>query len=261
MYHHLSIRREGVIARVVFERPEVRNAFNAAFVAELQAAFEELRSEREVRVVILEGSGAAFSAGGDIKWLRESAELSDAENRAETAKLATLLHTIDTTPKVVIAQVHGPAMGLGTGLVAVSDVAVAADDALFGFPETKIGLTPSVISPFVMAKIGYSHARALFITGERFSAERAKAIGLVHEVVPAAELPQKVAAVVGHIFTGGPLAIGAAKTMLAAIREAPYEQAQQIAADLLAQQRVTDEAQEGLRAFLERRKPSWSAGS
>jgi methylglutaconyl-CoA hydratase len=261
MYEHLSIRRDGVIARVVLERPEVKNAVNAELIAELTTAFNALRNESVLRAVVLEGKGTHFSAGGDIKWMRASIDLSEEANRHDTVKLAVLLRTIDTMPQAVIGKVHGGALGLGMGLVAVCDVAVAADDTVFAFPETKLGITPAVISPFVLAKIGYSHARALFVTGERFGAERAKAIGLVHDVAPLADLEARVASVLRNVLTGGPSAIGWAKELLLSIRDAAYDESQTITAGLLAKQRVTAEAQEGLRAFLERRKPAWSAGS
>lgn len=261
MLHHMSVRRDGVVARVVLERPDVRNAFNAELIAELTGAIEELRGESAVRAVILEGQGSHFSAGADLNWMRESIALSQAENQADAARLGAMLRSIDTLPKAVIGKIHGGALGLGLGLVAVCDVVVAAEDTIFAFPETKLGITPAVVSPFVVAKIGYSQARALFVTGERFGAERAKAIGLVHEVAPGDALEARVDAVVQGILSGGAAAIGAAKELLLAIRDATYDETTALTAGLLAAVRVTDEAQEGVRAFLERRKPAWSAGA
>ncbi len=254
---HLSLRREDGVARVILQRPDVRNAFNAELIGELRAAFEQLAGDDAVRAIVLEGAGTHFSAGADINWMRASIELTEAENEADAAAMSTMLRTIDATPKAVIGKVHGAALGLGIGLVAVCDIVVAADDTTFGFTEVKLGIIPAVISPFAVAKIGYSHARALFLTGERFSAVRAKAIGLVHATVPPDELESAVEVVLGELSTAGPHAIAAAKKLLAAIRDATFNETHAITSRLIARQRVTDEAQEGLRAFLDRRRAKW----
>ncbi|HXP92727.1 MAG TPA: enoyl-CoA hydratase-related protein [Candidatus Binatia bacterium] len=254
---YLSLRRENGVARVILQRPDVRNAFNAELIGELRGAFEQLAGDDAVRAIVLEGAGTHFSAGADINWLRASIELTEIENEVDAAAMSTMLRTIDATPKAVIGKVHGAALGLGIGLVAVCDLAVAADDTTFGFTEVKLGIIPAVISPFAVAKIGYSHARALFLTGERFSAERAKAIGLIHATVPPVELESAVEGVLEELATAGPAAIGAAKRLLVSIRDATYDETHTITSGLIARQRVTDEAQEGLRAFLDHRRASW----
>jgi len=168
-----------------------------------------------------------------------------------------MLRTIDRVPKAVIARVQGAALGGGAGLVAVCDIAVAAEDALFGFTETKLGILPAVISPFVQAKIGRSHARALCLTGERFGADRARAIGLVHEIVEARALDAAVARIAGEILTAGPTAVAAAKRVLADVAAATHDESLELTAQAIAKQRTSDEGQDGLRAFLEKRKPKW----
>jgi methylglutaconyl-CoA hydratase len=256
---YLSVRRDAGVARVVLQRPDVRNAFNAGLIGELRAAFEELGRDDAIRAVVLEGAGTHFSAGADVNWMRASIDLTEAENEADAGAMSAMLRTIDATPKPVIGKVHGAALGLGVGLVAVCDVVVAAEDTVFGFTEVKLGIIPAVISPFAVAKIGYSHARALFITGERFDAQRARAIGLVHGVAAASALEDRIDAIVGELRTAGPNAVAAVKQLLAAIRDAGYEETYHITSRLIARQRVTAEAQEGLHAFLDRRKAAWIA--
>lgn len=213
--------------------------------------------ENALRAIVLEGKGSHFSAGADINWMRESINLTEAQNEADAAAMSTMLRTIDENPKPVIGKIHGAALGLGIGLVAVCDIAVAAEGTTFGFTETKLGIIPAVISPFALAKIGYSHARALFVTGERFDAARALAIGLVHEIVPLAELDARIEHIVGEIFSAGPLAIGAVKSLVRSVRDAEWHETHELTSRAIAKQRVTPEAQEGLRAFLERRPATW----
>ncbi|MBV8602864.1 MAG: enoyl-CoA hydratase/isomerase family protein [Candidatus Eremiobacteraeota bacterium] len=249
----------GSVARVTLSRPDVRNAFNAALIAELRAIFEELDGRDDVRVAVLCGEGKVFSAGADIGWMRASLELTKEENRRDAEALSDMYRTIDRCSKPVIARVHGAAIAGAAGLCAVSDVVVAADDATFGFTETKLGILPAVIAPFVVAKIGVSHARALFLTGERFDARRAQVIGLVHEVVPEANLDAAVERIVGELLTAAPSAVAAAKRTLREVVRAGYDESREITARAIAEQRTSAEGQEGLRAFLERRKPSWIA--
>lgn len=214
--------------------------------------------ENALRAIVLEGKGSHFSAGADINWMRESINLTEAQNEADAAAMSTMLRALDALPKPLIGKIHGAALGLGVGLVAVCDIVVAADDTVFGFTETKLGIIPAVISPFAVAKLGYSHARALFITGERFGAEHAKAVGLVHATVPAAELESAVGRILAELASAGPAAIAAVKKLLATIRDATFDETYALTSRAIAHQRVTDEAQEGLRAFLDRRKPVWS---
>jgi methylglutaconyl-CoA hydratase len=241
----LRIEREGQVLRVTLARPERRNAFDAALIAELTGAFADVG---DARAVVLAGEGESFCAGADIGWQRSAIELSFDENVEDAMRLYRMCEAIDGCDAPVVARVQGHALGGGSGLVACADVAVAAPDTVFGFSEVKLGIIPAVISPFVLPKIG-AHARRYFLTGERFDAETALRIGLVHEL--AEDLDAAVDRVVGELLASGPLAVREAKRL---VRERPTgEQTAQIAARL----RTGDEGQEGLRAFLERRGAGW----
>jgi methylglutaconyl-CoA hydratase len=254
----LEVRREGPTVHVVLDRPDVRNAFNAPLIEALRAAFETLGEDASVRAIVLAGNGKTFCGGADINWMRDSLGLTREENVEDARRLSRMLRTIDRVPVPVIARVQGAALGGGAGLAAVCDVVVAADDAVFGFTETKLGILPAVISPFVLAKVGRSQARALCLTGERFGAARALAIGLVHEVVPAADLDAAVARVLREIATASPTGAAATKRLLAAVADRSYDETLEVTASAIADQRTSAEGQEGLRAFLERRKPVWA---
>lgn len=256
----LELSTTGSVAHVRLQRPAVRNAFNAELIAELHRTFERAGADPSVRAIVLSGEGKTFCGGADINWMRGSLDLSHAENVADAQRMSDMFRTIDCCPKPVIARVHGAALGGGAGLVAVCDIAIASAETVFGFTETKLGILPAVISPFVLAKIGRSHARALFLTGERFDAARAARIGLVHEVTASAdELEAAVNRVVAEILTAGPTAIAFAKKTIADVSAATYEASRDITAHAIAQQRTSPEGQEGLRAFLERRKAEWHA--
>jgi len=245
------------IAHVTLARPEARNAFNAETIEQLHDVFARITAADDVRAVVLAGEGKVFCGGADIGWMRESLELSFDANVADAERMSDMFRTIDNCPKPVIGQIHGAALGGGAGLAAVCDIAIAADDAIFGFTEVKLGIIPAVISPFVLAKIGASHARALFLTGERFDARRAKHIGLVHEVVPAVELGAAVEHCLEELFTAGPAAVRAAKLLIRRVIDNDYDDSRAITARAIAQQRIGTEGQEGLRAFLERRQASF----
>lgn len=252
----------GSVARVTLTRPEVRNAFNAALIGELHDAFAAFAGEpaTALRAVVLAGDGPAFSAGADIAWQRAAMGLSLDENRADAARLQAMLAAIDTCPAPVVARVQGAALGGGMGLCAVADVALAAADARFGFTEVKLGILPAIISPFVLARIGEGHARALFMSGERFDAERALRIGLVHEVLAdEAALDARVEAIVAELLSSGPDAARAAKALIRASRTGAAEAFAAEALEVAARQRVSDEGQEGLGAFLDKRRPGWVA--
>jgi methylglutaconyl-CoA hydratase len=236
---------DGVL-RVAMARPERRNAFDAALIEELRLAFEDVG---DARAVVLTGDGPSFSAGADVEWMRSSVELSYDENVADALRLRAMLDAIDACPAPVVARVQGHALGGGCGLVACSDVVVAEPDAQFAFSEVKLGIVPAVISPFALAKIGPGAARRWFVTGERFSAETALRIGLVHEV--ADDLDAAVDRVVAELLSAGPDAARAAKELARGPLSAG-ETAERIAAH-----RTSAEGQEGLRAFLEKRRPDW----
>jgi methylglutaconyl-CoA hydratase len=242
----LRAEREGDVLRVTLARPERRNAFDAELIAALTQAFSDVGA---ARAVVLAGDGPSFCAGADIAWQRAAVDLSHEDNVEDAMRLYQMLETIDSCPAPVVARVQGYALGGGSGLVACCDVAVAAPEAIFGFSEVRLGIIPAVISPFVLARIGRGAARRYFSTGERFGAEEALRIGLVHEL--ANNLDAAVEQVVEALLAGGPEAIRAAKLL---VREQP--QGHELG-EIAAERRASDEGQEGLRAFLEGRTPTW----
>jgi methylglutaconyl-CoA hydratase len=241
----LEIVRDGHVLRVTLAKPERRNAFDAALIAELTEAFADVG---DVRAVLLEGEGPSFCAGADVEWQRASIDLSYDENVEDAMRLYRMLETVDGCPAPVVCCVHGYALGGGSGLVACADIAVAWPDAVFGFTEVRLGIIPAVISPFVLARIG-SAARRYFLTGERFDAAAALRIGLVSEV--AEDAGERAEALVRDILAGGPIATREAKRL--ALERPVGEETARIAAT----RRTSDEGQDGLRAFLERRPPGW----
>ena len=257
----LTTRRDGPVEYLTLNRPEVRNAFNEDVIAELTAWAAQTHADRAVRVVVLAGAGPTFSAGADVQWMAKTVAYTRDENLRDAAAASAMFAAIDALPQPVVGRVHGAALGGGAGLAAVCDIVVAEDSAVFGFTEVKLGILPAVISPFSIAKIGRSAARELFLTGVRFSAAHAREIGLVHAVVPAAELDAKVDAYVRELLTAAPEAVAAAKALIREVWTRPLEQARPLTADAIATRRVSAEGQEGLRAFLEKRKPAWAIKS
>jgi enoyl-CoA hydratase/carnithine racemase len=238
----LRIERDGPVLRVTIAKPERRNAFDAALIAELTEAFAAVG---DARAVVLAGDGPSFCAGADVEWQRASIDLSYDENVTDALRLYRMLEAIDESPAPVVARIQGFALGGGAGVAACADVVVAAEDAVFGFTEVRLGIVPAVISPFVLRRIGSGPARRYFLTGERFDAEAALRIGLVHEIAP--DPDAAVARGVEHLLAGGPEAVRAAKQL---VRERPGGED---TAHLAARLRTSDEGQEGLRAFLEKR--------
>jgi methylglutaconyl-CoA hydratase len=258
----LRVERSGAVARVVLARPEIRNAFNEELITALTDTFATLADEppAAVRAVVLAGDGPVFCAGADVAWMRAAAEMDVEANEADAGRLATMLETIDTCPAPVVARVHGAALGGGMGLCAVSDVVIASADASFGFTETRLGILPAVIGPYAIAKIGESQARALFLGGGRFNAERARDIGLVHEVVADdAALDERVGEVVDELLAAGPTAVREAKALIRRLRGQPGPQARALTVATIARQRTSAEGQEGLAAFIDKREPDWRA--
>ena len=257
----LRLTRHDGIAHVTLARPEVRNAFNAALIAELRATFEHLSAEpaTELRGVILAGEGRAFCAGADVEWMRAAVTLGVEDNERDAAAMQAMFAAIDACPAPVVARVQGAALGGGMGLCAVSDIVIATADATFGFTETRLGIIPAVISTFVMPRIGPSHARALFPTGQRFDADRALRIGLVHEVVPdEPALEARVAELIEELKRAGPEAARAAKALVTDLGRLSPPEARTEAVRRIARQRVSPEGQEGLSAFIEKRAPDWT---
>jgi methylglutaconyl-CoA hydratase len=244
----LRIERDGEILRVTLARPETRNAFDASSIAELSEAFVDVGT---ARAVVLAGDGPSFCAGADVEWMRSSADLDLETNVADANAMRRMFEAIDACQAPVVAAVHGHALGGGVGLVACSDIAVADRATVFAFSEVKLGIVPAVISPFALRKIGESAARRYFVTGERFDAETALRVGLVHEVTD--DLESALGRVLGELGSAGPRAARHAKRL---VLERPdgADTARRI-----AERRTSDEGQEGLRAFLERRRPSWAA--
>ena len=256
----LRVERDGPFARVTLARPEVRNAFNAEMIGELRATFEALATEPPdlLRGVVLAGDGPVFCAGADVEWMRASIGLSVDDNERDAAGMQAMFNAIDSCPVPVIARVHGAALGGGMGLCAVADVVVATVATSFGFTETKLGIIPAVISTFVLPKIGASHARALFASGQRFDADRARAIGLVHELAgDEAALDQRVDELLDELRSAGPMAARAAKALVRELRTLAPDEARRHVVRHIAEQRTSPEGQEGLAAFVEKRPPSW----
>jgi methylglutaconyl-CoA hydratase len=260
----LHVTTDGGVTRVTLARPEVRNAFNAALIEDLRSAFEEIdrKPVEALHAVILAGDGPFFSAGADIDWMRAAIGLSLEDNMRDAAAMQAMFAAIDACPVPVIARVQGGAIGGGMGLCAVSDIVVATAGATFGFTEAKLGLIPAVISPFVLRKIGESHARALFVTGERFSAEHARFIGLVHHVVEDEPALDAHISHVGHeLSSAGPNASRAAKALIREMRGLGAAEIEALTVRRIAEQRTSAEGQEGLTAFTEQRPPSWGSSS
>jgi methylglutaconyl-CoA hydratase len=239
----LRIKRDGPVLRVTIDKPERRNAFDAELISELTEAFADVG---DARAVVLTGEGESFCAGADIEWQRSAIDLSYEENVEDALRLYRMLAAVDGCPAPVVAWIQGYCLGGGCGLAACVDVAVANEDAVFGFSEVKLGIIPAVISPFVLAKIGTGAARRYVLTGERFGPDAALRIGLVSEIGPNAD------AAIAELLTAGPGAVRAAKRL---VRSEPGDGRH--LAELAARMRTSDEGQEGLRAFLERRKPGW----
>jgi methylglutaconyl-CoA hydratase len=254
-------RAGGIVARVTLDRPDVHNAFNATVIAELRSTFAALAREgpTELRAVVLAGAGPSFCAGADIAWMRAAMQLDVEGNEQDAMAMADMFEAIDTCPVPIVARVHGAALGGGMGLCAVSDLVIAESGTRFGFTETRLGILPAVISPFVIAKIGESHARALFPGGRRFDAVRAQRIGLVHEVVEGDDaLDAAVATAIDDVLAAGPTAARAAKAVVREVRGLSHGSAKWHTARVIARQRVSGEAREGFAAFDEKRRPAWA---
>lgn len=252
----LRIDHLGPITTVRISRPEVRNAFNDRVVAELTQAFTAFPAS--TRVVVLTGEGTVFCAGADLGWMKQSRAYTETQNLQDAGAMAAMFRAIDECAKPVIGRIQGLALGGGCGLIACCDVAVAVDEAQFGFSEVRLGIIPAVISTFVIDKIGARAARRWFLTGERFSAAEAREMGLLHEVVKPDQLDARVAAIAQQILQSGPVAVAEAKTLVREIRSMPREVAVGHTVRTIARIRVSPEGQEGFDAFLGKRKPKWA---
>jgi methylglutaconyl-CoA hydratase len=248
---------ENQVATVTLSRPNAHNALNESLIEELTRCFEEISDDERVRVVVLAGDGRSFCAGADIGYMRETASFSYEENLEDARRLAMMYWTIYECPKPLVARVQGAAMGGGAGLVAVADVAVADSETRFAFSEVRLGIAPATISPFVVRKVGASHARSLFVTGERFDAEMAREIGLVHKVVSKDGLDAAVDEKVGELLQGGPVAQATMKALLRRLETTEPMEAPGLTARVISELRTGEEGQEGLAAFIEKRAPRW----
>jgi methylglutaconyl-CoA hydratase len=257
----LLIDQHGPVVRVTLNRPEVRNAFNEELIAQLTEWAASVPADGTVRAAVLSGAGKAFCAGADLTWMSKMVGYSRDENVRDAAAMAAMFDALDRLPVPLIGRVHGAALGGGVGLAAVCDIVVAAEDAIFGFTEVKLGIIPAVISPYALAKIGRSAARELFLTGARFSAARAREIGLVQAVGDQADLDRMIAKYVNDLVTSAPQAVAAAKRLIEDVAATTdRDRAAQLTSDAIADRRVSPEGQEGMRAFLQKRPPSWQSG-
>lgn len=255
----LQLTRDGTVATVRLNRPEVRNAFHADTITELTEVFAALADDPTLRAVVLASTGTAFCAGADLHWMRQTADYSWVDNHRDASRLANMLWTLQRCPVPVIAEVQGDCYGGGVGLVSCCDVVVAAESAQFCLSEARLGLIPATISPYVIHAIGERAARRYFVTAERFSAERAQAMGLVHEVVPATALGQTTQGLIDSVLRNGPLAVRACKQLVRDIGQTPItHELRDVTARRIADIRASDEGKAGLNAFLTRGTPPWT---
>jgi len=255
----------GAVTRIIMNRPQLHNAFNAQMIAELTQAFQQAATDDYCRVVILQSEGSNFSAGADLNWMQSMAELDYQDNLADARQLAELMHQVYCLPKMVIARVQGAAYGGALGLICACDVAIAEQSASFCLSEVKIGLAPAVISPYVIAAMGERNARRYMLTAEVIDAVKAHALGLIHEYCATAELDQRVTQLAQTAAANGPNAVATCKQLIQSIANWPEgsegsgvsAEIRELTATVIARLRVTDEGQEGLTAFLQKRVPAW----
>jgi methylglutaconyl-CoA hydratase len=257
-YETITFDVEGPAVGITLNRDDVRNAFNGQMLVDLLDVFEAAPKVPGARVVVLTGVGSAFCAGADLNWMRAVREFTYAQNLEESNRVAAVMRTIYDCPLPTVARVNGPAIGGGAGLVACCDLAVAAENARFSLSEVKLGLIPSCISPYVIRKIGEGAAREFFLTGERIDAAKARAIGLVNEIAKEEELDVVVARWVNQLVTSGPVAVAKCKELIKNVPQMDLDEAGPYTAEMIAQMRVSEEGQEGMAAFLEKRKPGWA---
>ncbi|MBU1625735.1 enoyl-CoA hydratase/isomerase family protein [bacterium] len=254
----IEIIRDGKILRIFLNRPDLHNAFNDVMIGELKSAYDDAAKDDALRIVILSGRGKSFCAGADLNWMRNQINFIFDENLNDALKLADLMYTIYHFPKPTIGRINGTTIGGGTGLAAVNDIVIASKDAKFSLSEVKIGLVPACISPYVLKRMGEKNCREYFITGERLAAEKAKVTGLVNEVVEPENLDDMVDSYVKRILSSGPNAISVCKELVENVPAMSIENAKAYTAEVIAKLRVSDEGQEGMAAFFEKRKPLWA---
>ncbi|MEA3297161.1 MAG: enoyl-CoA hydratase/isomerase family protein [candidate division Zixibacteria bacterium] len=256
-YTTITYEKDDRIARVTFNRPEIHNAFNGIVITEMTQVFSEIEKDDDIRVVLLTGKGKSFCAGADLNWMRGVIKQSFEENLAESNALADLFHQIYTFKRPVIGRINGAAIGGGTGFVAVCDITIAARSAKFSFSEVKIGVVPACIGPYVVKKMGEGKARELFITGERMNGDRAYEVGLVNKVVDDEQLDVEVNNLIRSVLSSGPEAVAMAKKLVSEVPGMEPDEYKPFTAEMIARLRISDEGQEGMDAFLTKRKPKW----
>jgi len=254
----LDIADDHGIVRLTLARADVRNALDTELIGRLSETLDRLAGDASVRAIVVTGEGSAFSAGADLKMMRAMADADTERNRHDALEMGGLFHKVACFPRPVVARVNGPAIGGGVGLMAACDIVIAADSAFFAFSEVRLGIVPAVISPFCIRRLGPSAARRLFLTGERIEAVEARRLGLVDEVVAEADLDMAVERTTAQLRKGGPRALAEIKTLVSTVSELPDDQVLAHTAELIARLRATDEAREGMRAFLEKSHPAWT---
>lgn len=256
-YKNLIIQKEGNVLIIKLNRPEVRNAFNDELILELSTVFSKEALEKDIRLVIIKGEGKVFSAGGDLNWMKKASTYTREKNIQDALTLSQLLETMNTLPKPLVGVVHGAVLGGGMGLMSVCDYVIATEDTKFGFSEVKLGLIPAIIGPFVIQKIPFSQARALFLSGEQFDSKKAYELGLVHQIVKAIELDEALQKCCLNFLSNSPKAMEIAKNFIEQINNNNLKNNSLLASETLADLRASPDGQEGIKAFLEKRKPKW----
>lgn len=257
VYKTILYSVDKLICKVILNRPEIHNAFDDLMISELHDALDKIEKDPEIRIVVITGAGESFCAGADLNWMRRVKDWSYEKNYEDALRVAEIMEKIYSFPKPVITRVNGTTIGGGTGIVAASDIAIAVENAVFGLAEVKIGLVPSVISPYLIKRCGERVCREIFLTGERISARKALEFGLVNYVVPKEELDKKVGEIVNMLLSSGPNALRMCKELIKKVSELPLTEVKSYTADIIAKIRISEEGQEGISSFLERRKPKW----
>ncbi|MFH1756114.1 MAG: enoyl-CoA hydratase/isomerase family protein [Candidatus Latescibacterota bacterium] len=256
-YQSIKVMEEGSAATITLARPQVRNAFDETLIGELTAALRDLSGREKVRVIVLTGEGGVFSAGADLNWMRRVAEYGYKDNVADALKLADLMKVLYETPKATIARINGPCIGGALGLISACDIAVSSSEAFFALREIRLGITPAVISPYVIRRIGERHARDYFLTGRRMNAATAQQIGLVNEIVEPDQMDDAVKRWIKRFMLSGPEAVKACKELIARVSNAQISDVKQYTAEMIAGLRGSEEGKEGFAAFFEKRKTKW----
>jgi len=256
-YQTIVYKKENRVAKIILNRPQVHNAFNSTMISEMLDVFKEIENDSMIRVIVLTGEGKSFCAGADLNWMKEIIHYSFDQNVKESLEIAELLYTLYSVSKPTIAQVNGTAIGGGVGFLSACDIVLAASTAKFGLSEVKIGLIPAAISPYVVRRMGESKAREYFLTGERITAERAEKLGLVNHVYPPKKVEEETKKTVDRLLSSGPSALASCKELLFKVPQISLKEAKEYTARMIANLRISDEGQEGMTAFLEKRKPKW----